>query len=334
MQFVRNLISPFNTSIPLLISRTLCVLLCAAAPNIVVSQTLPNNDKQEDLVQTQMNNVTFHLSETVAVEIKSLNGVLVPLGKNEFPVFDDKNSFNLRINSAEIAIDSSNLANVLNSYVFAGPHSPLTGLSIIVEKGRVKVKGKLHDKGDIPFETEGILIPTPDGKLRLHSQKIKAMHVPVKGLMGLFGIDLGKLIKEGKVPGVEAQENDLILDLEQILPPPHIEGKVVSVRIEGDKIIQVFGGSDANPVKNIRVGNYMAYKNNRLRFGKLVMNDADLILIDMDPNDPLDFFLDHYKEQLSAGYAKIMRDSGLRVFIKDYNKLHPAKASADNDKTK
>jgi len=26
-----------------------------------------------------------------------------------------------------------------------------------------------------------------------------------------------------------------------------------------------------------------------------------LILIDMNPNDPLDFFLDHYKEQLSAG---------------------------------
>jgi Protein of unknown function (DUF1003) len=51
-------------------------------------------------------------------------------------------------------------------------------------------------------------------------------------------------MKEGKVPGVGAQEDDLMIDLEQILPAPHIEGKVVSVRIEGDKIIQVFGGSD------------------------------------------------------------------------------------------
>jgi hypothetical protein len=270
----------------------------------------------------------------VAVEIKSLNGVLVPLGKNEFPVFDDKDSFNLRISTAEIAIASSNLANVLNSNVFARPHSPLTELSISVEKGHLKVKGKLHDKGDIPFETEGILIPTADGKLRLHNEKIKAMHVQVKGLMDLFGVDLGELMKEGKVPGVRAQEDDLIIDLEQILPPPHIEGKVVSVRIEGDKIIQVFGGSDVKPMKNIRAGNYMAYKNNRLRFGKLVMNDTDLILIDMDPNDPLDFYLAHYKEQLSAGYAKITPDSGLRMFIKDYNKLHPAKASPGNDKTK
>ncbi len=78
----------------------------------------------------------------------------------------------------------------------------------------------------------------------------------------------------------------------------------------------------------------MAYKKNRLQFGKLVMNDADLILIDMDLSDPLDFFLDHYKEQLSAGYTKTTMDSGLRLYIKDYNKLHPAEAPPGNDKTK
>jgi hypothetical protein len=268
------------------------------------------------------------------VNIKSLSGELVPLGKNEFPIFDDKNSFNLRMSTAEISIDSLDLANILNSYVFARPDSPLTGLSIIVEKGHLKIKGKLHDKGDIPFEAEGTLTPTADGKLRLHSQKIKAMHVPVKGLMGLFGIDLGSLIKEGKVLGVQAEGDDLLLDLEQILPPPHIEGKVVSVRIEGDKIIQIFGGSDAKPMKNIRVGNYMAYKNNRLRFNKLLMNDVDLILIDMNPGDPLDFYLEHYKEQLAAGYTRTTLDSGLRVYIKDYNKLHPAATPPGSDKGK
>jgi hypothetical protein len=327
-------ISPFHLSFPLFISWALFILLGAAGPGIVAGQDSPANDKQTGTVQTQMHNVTYHFSDTVVVEIKSLNGELVPLGKNEFPIFDDKDSFNLRISTAEIAIDSSNLANVLNSYVFARPHSPLTNLSITVEKGRLKVKGKLHDKGDIPFEMEGNLTPTADGKLRLHGEKIKALHVPVKGLMGLFGIDLGGLIKEGKVPGVSAQEDDLILDLEQILPPPHIEGKVVSVRIEGEKIIQIFGEPDARQVKNIRAGNYMAYKNNRLRFGRLVMNDVDLVLIDMDPNDPLDFYLEHYKEQLSAGYTKTTLDSGLRVFIKDFNKLHPAKASPGIEKTK
>jgi hypothetical protein len=320
--------------LPFLISRSLAVLLYAAAPGILATQNSPANDKQEGMVQAQMRNVSYHFSDAVVVNIKSLNGELVPVGKNEFPVFDDRTSFNLRISTAEISIDSSSLANILNSYVFARLNSPLTELSIIVEGGHLKVKGKLHDKGDIPFETEGILTPTAEGKLRLHSEKIKAMHVPVKGLMGLFGIDLGSLIKEGKFPGVQAQGDDLLIDLEQILPPPHIEGKVVSVRIEGDKIIQIFGGSDSRPVKNIRAGNYMAYKNNRLRFNKLLMNGVDLILIDMNPSDPLDFYLEHYREQLAAGYTKTTLDSGLRVYIKDYNKLHRATMPPGSDKGK
>ena len=325
MQFLGNVISRSQVFLPRWTFRALVILLCSTACDTVARQE--SDDQQQGLVQTQMRNVTFRFSDNVAVQIRSLNGALVPIGKSEVPFFDDKDSFNLRISTAEIAIDTSNLANALNSYVFARPDSPVTQLSVFVEKGRLKVKGKFHDKGDIPFETVGNLIPAEGGKLRLHCEKIKALHVPVKGLMGLLGIDLGKLIQEGKVAGVKAQEDDLILDLKKILPAPHIEGTVVSVRIEGANIIQIFGGSDSKPVKNIRSGNYMAFRRNRLRFGKLLMTDADLILIDMDPNDPLDFFLNHYKEQLSAGYTKTTLESGLRVYVKDYNKLHPAKAA-------
>lgn len=78
----------------------------------------------------------------------------------------------------------------------------------------------------------------------------------------------------------------------------------------------------------------MAYKNNRLRFNKLLMNDVDLILIDMNPSAPLDFYLEHYREQLAAGYTKTTLDSGLRVYIKDYNKLHSATMPPGNDKGK
>jgi hypothetical protein len=114
-----SLVSRFGISIPLLICRALFVLLYVAAPRMAADQNSATNDKQLGTVQTQMRNVRYHFSDTVVVEIKSLNGELVPLGNNEFPVFDDKNSFNLRIDTAEIAIDSSNLANVLNTYVFA-----------------------------------------------------------------------------------------------------------------------------------------------------------------------------------------------------------------------
>jgi hypothetical protein len=58
------------------------------------------------------------------------------------------------------------------------------------------------------------------------------------------------------------------------------------------------------------------------------MTDVDMILIDMDPRDPFDFFLDRYKEQIAAGYSKITSNSALLIFVKDFNKLgKPATAA-------
>src|SRR5437899_13052401 len=69
-------------------------------------------------VRVQMHNVLYHFTNDIAVHIQTVDGELVPIGGNEFPVFDDKNSFILRLASAEIAITAKSLANVLNKHVF------------------------------------------------------------------------------------------------------------------------------------------------------------------------------------------------------------------------
>jgi hypothetical protein len=65
----------------------------------------------------------------------------------------------------------------------------------------------------------------------------------------------------------------------------------------------------------------MWYRGGVLRFGKLTMNDTDMRLIDADPSDPFDFFPDHYKDQLVAGYSKTTATGGLLVYMPDYAKL-------------
>jgi len=281
-------------------------------------------EKQDTSVKAQMRNVKFRFSESVSVQIRALSGALAPVGEHPFPVMDDKDSFKIHIDSADILISPRDLGEVLNAYVFAKPKSPVGGVSISIENGQLKVKGKLRDKGGIPFETVGTLSATSDGKVRLHGDKIKALHVPVKGLMEAFGVEIDDLIKNGKIPGVVAEENDLILDLEQVLPPPHIEGAVTAIHIEGNSIATTFGKAQAakQPAKASASGNFMAYQGNQMRFGKLTMEDVDLELIDLDPADPLDFYLDRYKDQLAAGYTKISTKFQVRAFIKDYDKLN------------
>ena len=105
----------------------------------------------------------------------------------------------------------------------------------------------------------------------------------------------------------------------QALPPPHMRGKITSVRIEGDEIVQTFG--NPGPSRVTPGANYMAYKGGVLRFGKLTMSDADMELIDADPKDPFDFFPDHYKDQLTAGYSKTTSSGGLRVYMPDFTKV-------------
>jgi hypothetical protein len=304
------------------------LLLFLALPSDARAQEGATQAKPDAAVRAQMHNVKYRLSDDVAVQINSLNGALVPTSGNEFPVLDDKSSFRIHIDTAEIAIGPTDLANLLNSYVFARPNSPLSGISVAIVNGRLQVKGKLRDKGDISFESEGVMIPTPDGRVRLHSEKIKALHVPVKGLMDAFGIGVDDMIKSGKVPGVQAEGNDLILDLEQMLPPPHIDGKVTSVRVQRNSITQTFGGTGTTPAPKLQNANYMAFRGNRLRCGKLTMDDADIVLSDLNPDDPMDFYLDHYKDQLAAGYTKITTSFQLRVFLKDFDKLGQTKAAA------
>lgn len=72
-------------------------------------------------------------------------------------------------------------------------------------------------------------------------------------------------------------------------------GKVAAVRIQGNEIVQTFGAQQPASFARGVSGNYMAYRDNELHFGKLTMHDTDMILIDMDPQDPFDFYLDHYQ---------------------------------------
>jgi hypothetical protein len=136
------------------------------------------------------------------------------------------------------------------------------------------------------------------------------------------------MIKSGKMPGIASDGDDMIMDLGLVLPPPHIQGHITAIRIEGQNLVEVIGSPAKAEFKHVPAANYMAYWGNQLRFGKLTMADADIILIDMNPEGPLDFDLDHYKDQLVPGYAKFTANLGLRVFVKDFGKLQrvaPAK---------
>jgi len=261
-------------------------IACAICVSAARAQEPGGSHADGGPVHVQMHNVMYHFTDHVAVHLINVGGNLVPTSASGIPVFDDKNSFKLQITAAEMTMDPQSLANVLNTHVFGAKDAPLKDISITIDKDRLKVKGKLHQKGDIGFETEGQLSATADGKIRLHAEKIRALHLPVKGMMDLFGLDIADLIKNGKVRGVQVEKDDLILDPGEILPAPKISGKITDIHLEGNNIVQIFGEPTKYPWIKVAAQNYMAYRGNRLQFGKLLMTDTDLVLIDPVPKDP------------------------------------------------
>jgi hypothetical protein len=293
-----------------------------------------DEEQEKHPVQIVMKNVMYHYTDSIAVHIFHLQGQLLPDTAGAIVVFDDKNSFTLNLASAEIAIDCHVLAQVLDENILSAADAPIKALTIESRNNQLIIKGKFHQKGDVAFETTGTLSANGDGRIRLHSEHVKAAHLPLKGLMDLLGIDLAGMINTKKIRGLAVEKDDLLIDPREILPAPRIQGKVTAVRLQGNDIVQTFGSPQPADFAARQSGNYIAFHDGNMRFGKLTMFGSDLFMIDTDPRDPFDFFLDHYQEQIVAGYAKSTLDLGLRVHTVDYNKLHRRAAAIRKDSSR
>ncbi|MEA2562338.1 MAG: hypothetical protein QOH06_3842 [Acidobacteriota bacterium] len=273
-------------------------------------------------VRVQMKGVDLVVDPPVVLEVHSLRGEFVPTREGEPPWFDEPASFSVHIDQGEVAMTAAGMSAVMNRYVFNYPGAPVKDIKLEIEGDHIKQTATIKKKVDLKTTIEGKLSVTPEGDIRLHPDKIKADGLPVKGLLDLFDVELEEMVKTRESRGVRIDENDFILDPEKLLPPPRITGRVTAVRIEGDRIIQTFGGpSDGVALKPSfpDADHYMFFRGGELSFGKLTMHGADLQIIDADAKDPFQFFLSKYARQLVAGESKTLSDKGLVVYMPDFD---------------
>jgi hypothetical protein len=241
--------------------------------------------------RVEMRNVYFHVDDSIVLRIRDLHGTLARRNRAVPPTFDDKRTFVIGITTGTVGLSTDDLATLMNNYVFAYHGAPLKKIRISTKGDKLKMTGKVHKVVDVPFEIVGDLSATSEGKIRLHPTSVKAAGVPVKGLMHLLGLEVSNLINTNKARGVTVDNDDLILDQEQVIPPPEIRGRIVAIQVQGDEVVQVFGDNNAATTVKPRASsssrgpNYMYFRGGTLRFGKLTMANADLRILDGDPQD-------------------------------------------------
>lgn len=278
-----------------------------------------------------MRDVDLHIDESHVMHVRELHGRVSAVHPGAIPFLDDPTSFRIQVTSGTVDLNGPDLAALLNSYVFAYRGSPLRDIRARIDGSTVVLNGIMHKGVDLRFEMTSELSLEPDGRIRAHPRKMKILGVNGAALLHALGMHLDKVLDVSGSRGATVIGDDLLLDPVRIVPSPAIEGRLASVRTEGDHITQTFVRTADDSVFRTRVRvdssahHYLYFRGGRLRFGKLLMTDTDLLIVDADERDPFDLYMARYNVQLTAGMTKNLANLGLRVSMPDYGKVKQVK---------
>jgi hypothetical protein len=260
------------------------------------------------------------------VYVRWLRGQMVRTRANDDPSFDDPESFTLVITNGVLRANIGDIANYLNSS--DAPKSPLKDIALSGDGDQVKVRGTLHKIIPLPIEITGTLSVAPNNLIQVHVTKLNVLKIPMKGLLGGLNIKVSDLFQPQGIPGVQVTGNDIVFDTMKLLPPPHIRGRLTSVRVSNPDLEEIFGDTqDVARVEQWR--NFLRLSGGTLDFGKLTMHHVDLIMIDISNDAWFDLDLLHYQDQLVNGYTRMTPEAGMQIFMPDLDLAKPKKARQD-----
>jgi hypothetical protein len=282
------------------------------APNVYVTKGRP-------VTNIYAHNLRLHQGPDFRVYIQWLRGQLVPTRALVTPSFDEPESFYLNVTNGVMRANLGDIDNYLNN---RSAQAPLRDIRISGNGDQMKITGKLHKlKLTLPVELLGTVTPGGNNRLQMHVSKINVLKVPFKALLGGIHVTLSDIVGDTKVAGVQVTDNDLFFDPQILLPPPHIRGNVTHIRVDSPDMEAVYGDAkrDAEHVEQWR--NFLRLQHGMLSFGKLTMQDSDLIMVDISQDPWFDLDLANYMEQLVNGYTRMTPAAGLQIFMPDYAEM-------------
>jgi|GEM_PF-1572876 hypothetical protein len=274
-----------------------------------------------------IHNVDLGVTDRVAIRVRTLHGEVLRTSPARPAALDDPHSFKIRVTSATVGLTGTDLGAILNTVVFAYPNAPLRDLQVRTDGDQIIETGILRKGVDLRFRLHGTLSLMPDGRIRIRPTAMRILGINGEKMLSVAGLHLDNILDMKGAKGATVKGDDLFLDPALILPPPEIDGRLASIRIEGAEVVQDFVRSPDDSVfgryvKSDTTGhNFIYFRGGELRFGKLLMSDTDLRILGPHSTSPFDVNLPHYSKQLVAGRSQTLANQGLVVYMPDYATL-------------
>jgi len=271
-----------------------------------------------------MHNVILHEND-LKLRVRWLRSTISPTKANGVPSFDEPRSFSLNIQDGAIAISLPDLSTAMNGGVLKD--TPLRDVEFSQSGKQLKLNGIMQKVVPFPVEILSDINAAPDGRVHLHIAKIRVLKLPVKAIMKAFDIKTADIVDSKNAKGLQVQGDDIYIDPEQILPEPRKRGKLTDVHLAAGNIVEFYGTARKDIVKTSQWRNFISIRGGSLGFGKLAMENADIVMIDSSQDAWFDFDLSHYQGQLVNGTIRMTPQAGLRIFMPGASRL--PKSAAD-----
>jgi hypothetical protein len=292
----------------------------APTASVVASSVTNGPRASTDSAATNVDahNLMLRKGQGFRVYVRWLRGEMIRVDRNVNPSFDDPESFVLDIQRGVIHTNVGDLTNFLNGSL---AKSPLRNIALSGDGDQVKLRGTLHDVVPLPIEMIATISVAPANRVQLHVTKLSVLKIPLKGLLGDFHLIVSSLFRPGNIPGMAVSGNDIFLDTEKLLPPPHIRGQLTSVRIVNPDVEEIYGNAQDDVTRVAQWRNFLQLSGGTIDFGKLTMHNVDVIMVDLANDAWFDLDLAHYQEQLVNGYTRMTPQAGLQIFMPDLSKI-------------
>jgi hypothetical protein len=267
-------------------------------------------------------NLLLRRGPSFRVYIRWLEGRMAATTRSE-PSFDDPNSFVLDINNGILRANIGDIGNFLNASL---KNSTLSNVKLEGEGDHLKLTGTVRKVIPIPVEIIAVPSAEPDSRIRIHVTKINVLKLPMKWLLSKLSVNLDDFIPKG-MAGLTVTGNEILVDTQVLLPPPHLRGSLTKVRVAFPDLEEVYGKGEETVTAVDQWRNFLSLKGGTINFGRLSMHPVDIIMIDISKDAWFNMDLAQYQSQLVNGYTRMTPEAGMQIFMPDLRDIQTNQAN-------
>lgn len=269
--------------------------------------------------------VDFRIVGDLGFLVHELSATLVPTHPGAPTVFDDPTSFDIAVHRGTVTLDNTKLNALFGGYIFGYRNAPLRNVRVSAGDGFLDIRGEMQRDGWVPFALKGKLEIRDGSTLVFHPTDVHVSGIEAGPVMRAAKVQVSDLLKID-TPIVRLNGNDLVLNVDKLLPPPHLKINIVSLKLTSAGLDLVLDdGTKAGFTMPENAPKHAMYlRGGDVKFMRTMPMNADIVIYpprESSPDDAFVFDMYHYRDQLVAGYFNFEPSGALSILMPSYRRL-------------